>query len=83
MKQHTIQTMMEKGLKLTINSDDPAYFGGYLNANFIELLEVFNFSMKIFYEFVGNAIEVSFISDERKQTLKNMLDLYVLEFVIT
>jgi adenosine deaminase len=34
MEEHNILRLLEKGLCLTVNSDDPAYFGGYLNENF-------------------------------------------------
>ncbi|KAB0787467.1 adenosine deaminase, partial [Pseudomonas aeruginosa] len=34
MSQHTILDMLERGVKVTVNSDDPAYFGGYVTENF-------------------------------------------------
>ncbi len=39
MKQHPVLDMMEKGLLVTVNSDDPAYFGGYMDANFMAVAE--------------------------------------------
>lgn len=82
MEQHSIKTMIDKGLKLTINSDDPAYFGGYLNDNLIELLEVFQFPMNVFYDFIVNAIDISFIGEDRKVNLKQRLNEFVFNFTI-
>ena len=82
MEQHSIKTMIDKGLKLTINSDDPAYFGGYLNDNLIELLEVFQFPMNVFYDFIVNAIDISFIGEDRKVNLKQRLNDFVFNFTI-
>ncbi|RAU37206.1 adenosine deaminase [Pseudomonas sp. RIT411] len=39
MSQHTILKMLDRGLKVTVNSDDPAYFGGYVTENFMALYE--------------------------------------------
>ncbi|MGE6322286.1 adenosine deaminase [Pseudomonas oryzihabitans] len=39
MSQHTILKMLDRGLKVTVNSDDPAYFGGYVTENFMALHE--------------------------------------------
>jgi len=39
MSQHNILKLLERGLKVTVNSDDPAYFGGYVTENFMALYE--------------------------------------------
>ena len=39
MSQHNILDMLERGVKVTVNSDDPAYFGGYVTENFHALYE--------------------------------------------
>lgn len=44
LKEHPIKKMLDLGIKATINSDDPAYFGGYLNENYIQLAETLNLS---------------------------------------
>jgi len=44
LKEHPIKKMLDLGIKATINSDDPAYFGGYLNENYIKLVEALNLS---------------------------------------
>ena len=36
MGDHNLKELLDKGIRVTINSDDPAYFGGYMNENFIE-----------------------------------------------
>ncbi len=44
LKNHPIRTMLQKGLKATLNSDDPSYFGGYLNDNYIQTAEALDLS---------------------------------------
>jgi adenosine deaminase len=39
MQNHPLRLMLEKGLKVTVNSDDPAYFGGFINENFFAVTE--------------------------------------------
>ena len=39
MRNHPLRLILEKGLKATVNSDDPAYFGGFINENFFAVTE--------------------------------------------
>ena len=76
MSQHNIKQLLDLGVRVTINSDDPAYFGGYMNENFIATQEGLNLSKEDIYRISLNTIEASFISDERKAELKAELDTY-------
>ena len=62
--------MLEKGLKATVNSDDPAYFGGYINENFIAVAEALELNKKHLYTLARNSFEASFIN-------KNLKSLYI------
>ncbi len=62
MKDHPIRTMLESGLKPCVNSDDPAYFGGYVNENFEMLHEAIELSTKEITQLVINSFESSFLS---------------------
>ncbi|RBP53036.1 adenosine deaminase [Arenicella xantha] len=67
MHQHTVLSLLDRGLCVTINSDDPAYFGGYLNENYIALHEHLGMNQAQALRLVENSFKASFLSPERKQ----------------
>ncbi|MBW8189789.1 adenosine deaminase [Neiella marina] len=69
-----IRAMLKHGLKVTINSDDPAYFGAYLNDNFRALVNEAAFSSAEIATLVKNAFEVSWLSDAEKTSYLNQVD---------
>ena len=77
LKQHPMRKMLEAGLKATMNSDDPAYFGGYMNENFLQLTEALNLSKEEVVTLARNGFEAAFISEEQKQVMIDQLDAYV------
>ena len=64
MKDHPIRQMLQRGLKATINSDDPAYFGGYVNDNFNALVDAVGLSQDEILSLVRNSFEASFLDQE-------------------
>ncbi len=76
LKEHPLKTMLDKGIKATINSDDPAYFGGYVNKNFIQTAEALNLTKDNIYTLVKNSFEASFTDDERKVEMLKQLDKF-------
>jgi len=66
-KEHNIKKLLDFGLNVTLNSDDPAYFKGYLNQNFINLYENLELSKEDIVKLVKNSFNSSFIEDELKQ----------------
>ncbi|KJY90715.1 adenine deaminase [Vibrio neptunius] len=77
MKQHNVVDLLRQGLCVTINSDDPAYFGGYMNDNFLAVADSHGLTQEELAQFSRNAIEASFISDSEKQRLMSQLDEFV------
>jgi len=67
MGEHNIIQMLERGVKVMVNSDDPAYFGGYLAANYIAICDALDISVDQLKQLVANSIEASFLSAEQKQ----------------
>ena len=67
MKQHPLRRMMDAGLKVTINSDDPAYFGGYMNENFASVGSALGLSAAELTQIARNGFAASFMSDAEKQ----------------
>ncbi len=66
MAAHPIRNMLDLGLKATVNSDDPAYFGGYLNANFQALDDALGLTDKEIIELARNGIEATFLEKTEK-----------------
>ena len=58
--------MLNKGLLVMVNSDDPAYFGGYINDNLIECYSALNLSMKEIKTLIINSFKSSFLTEEQK-----------------
>ena len=75
MSDHTILEMLEMGVKVTVNSDDPAYFGGYMNENFMALVNDLGLSREQAIQLSINAVEASFLSADEKQVLFDRLML--------
>ena len=69
LEEHPLKTMLNKGLMVTINSDDPAYFGGYVNENYIEIAKALNLSEEDILTLVKNSFNASFLTKEEKENL--------------
>ncbi|WP_180056072.1 adenosine deaminase [Acinetobacter sp. YH12142] len=68
MADHNIRRLLQQGVHVTVNSDDPSYFGGYMNDNFIAITEALDLSNAELKQLAINSFEASFISDAEKQT---------------
>jgi adenosine deaminase len=71
--------MLDRGLTVTINSDDPAYFGGYLDDNFDALTRAGHVTPDDLARLARNSIDASFASADRKRELTEELDTMVRE----
>lgn len=76
MTQHNIKQLLDLGVCVTINSDDPAYFGGYMNENFYATQVGLNLSKTDLYKISRNAIQAAFLNGDRKQALMAELVAY-------
>ncbi len=77
MKNHPLPHMLEAGLKVTINSDDPAYFGGYLNENYEAISPIINDDKNILALLAKNSFDSAFISASEKSRLIAEVDDYL------
>ncbi|MEQ9811446.1 MAG: adenosine deaminase, partial [Azospirillaceae bacterium] len=77
MAEHPLKRMLDAGLKATVNSDDPAYFGGYMNANYQAVVDALHLGPDDIATLARNAIAVSFAPAERKRELAEELDAYL------
>ena len=75
LAQHQLPALLDAGLCATINSDDPAYFGGYLNQNFVETFDALpQLGARHAHQLAANSFEASFASDGDKQRWRRDLD---------
>ena len=72
---HPLPAMLDAGLCATINSDDPAYFGGYLNQNFLATFEALpQLTARHAHQLASNSFEASFVGDDDKRRWTQALD---------
>jgi adenosine deaminase len=69
MEQSTIRTLLDAGVAVTINSDDPAYFGGYIGDNYRAITAALGLTGTDLTRLAANAINGSFAPAARKQEL--------------
>jgi len=66
MQDHNLKRLMDAGLHVTINSDDPAYFGGYVGANYLACQKALNLDQEDIRRLAANSISASFLSEKEK-----------------
>ena len=66
LENHNLKQMLDKGLRVMVNSDDPAYFGGYLNKNLIETSRSLNLNIEDIKKLIENSFKSSFLEEEEK-----------------
>ncbi|NKB76794.1 MAG: adenosine deaminase [Gammaproteobacteria bacterium] len=76
MEDHPIKKMLDHGLRATVNSDDPAYFGGYMNENYYAIVDSLNLGKEDIITLAKNSIESTFTTQQRKQDLLEELSHY-------
>jgi adenine deaminase len=76
MAQHNLGKLIDAGLMVTINSDDPAYFGGYMNANFEAAFDALNLTREHAMLLARNGFEASFLDMHTKQRFLREVDTY-------
>ncbi len=76
MTRHPLRRMLEAGLMVTVNSDDPAYFGGYVNENYLAVHEALDLSQQQLAEIARNSFEAAFVDDARKAAFVAEIEAY-------
>lgn len=74
---HNLKKLLYLGLCVTVNSDDPAYFGGYIYENFKAVKDALNLDNNDIYRLAKNSFTASFLESEEKQRLINELDNFM------
>ncbi len=76
MRDHPLKKMLTLGLKATVNSDDPAYFGGYMNDNYKAVTHALNLEKSDLLTLARNSVAASFLSDAEKEVLLQRVNAY-------
>ncbi|MEN9438511.1 MAG: hypothetical protein RIR09_3166 [Pseudomonadota bacterium] len=77
LAQHTLKSMLDAGIVATINSDDPAYFGGYINENFTQTFAALGMNASHAYRLARNSFDASFIDAPlRAQYVQRLDDVF-------
>jgi len=74
LADHPMKQLLDAGLCATVNSDDPAYFGGYLNENFEQTVRALALSEAEVIKLAKNSFEASFVSDAERAAMVDALD---------
>lgn len=77
LEEHNLKKLLDLGLCVTVNSDDPAYLGGYLTENLLASQKALGLTRDDLYALVRNSFEASFLSLEEKQSLIGELDRFM------
>ncbi|WP_119965600.1 adenosine deaminase [Simplicispira lacusdiani] len=73
LKDHNLRQLLDAGLCATVNSDDPAYFGGYINDNFTQVFAATGLTARHAYQLASNSFEASFASEADKRHWQHQL----------
>lgn len=74
LEQHNLKQLLDAGLKVTINSDDPAYFGGYIAQNYVDTARALGLSRAELKRIARNSLEASFVPEALRQPWFERLD---------
>jgi adenosine deaminase len=80
LSRHPLRMMLEKGLVVTVNSDDPAYFGGYINENYAAVQQALILSNAALADLARNSFQAAFLSAEEKRDYARRVDDHLTRF---
>ena len=83
LADHNIGKLLDAGLVATMNSDDPAYFGGYMNDNFVQTFAATGLTAAHAYQLAKNSFEASFIHESMKRRYTDLLDATFAAFEVS
>ncbi len=73
---HNLMKLLDAGLTVTVNSDDPAYFGGYVNDNFVQMFDALPLNREHAYRLAHNSFAASFLDEKAKQAFLKEVDAF-------
>jgi adenosine deaminase len=76
MGEHNLRRLLDAGLAATVNSDDPAYFGGYVNDNYLAAFEALPLDVSHARQLARNSFAAAFLEPEQKQAYLAEVDRF-------
>ena len=77
LENHPLKMMMDKNLLVAINSDDPSYFGGQLNDNYVKIAQALNLTITDISQLAKNSFTASFLTNDEKEIyIKQVINFY-------
>ena len=76
LRSHPLKQLLDRGLLVTVNSDDPAYFGGYMNDNFVQMFEALPLQRKHAQQLARNSFFASFLDASTRQKYLDEVDSF-------
>ncbi len=67
LEEHNLKVLLDRGLCITINSDDPAYFGGYVNENLMGISQALDLTENDLKKMINNSFKASFLEQQEKE----------------
>lgn len=80
LTDHPLKKMLDKGILVTVNSDDPAYFGGYLNENYLAIVKALNLSVADIGTLAKNSLQASVMGADQKERYFKKIDSIVSQY---
>ncbi len=77
LKNHNLKQLLDLGLCVTVNSDDPAYFGGYITDNLLAVQETLNFDRQAILQLIKNAFNAAFLDDMLRKKYLDEIDQFI------
>jgi adenosine deaminase len=81
LARHPLKALMAQGLHVTVNSDDPPYFGGYVTENLLACRNALGLSPEEIVRLAHNGLEAAFVTEEERRVLLGRLDTYLAQHV--
>ncbi len=79
LRAHPLKKMLDMGMKVTVNSDDPSYFGGYLNDNYIQTANAIHLTNEDIIQLAKNSFEGAYLTDAQKLKYMAEIDALAME----
>lgn len=81
LKDTPVKVFLDQGILVTLNSDDPSYFGGYINDNYLQTAKALNLSKKDIYTLAKNSFTASFITKNERDSYMEKLQKFEKSFI--
>jgi len=82
LENHNLKKLLDANLRVTVNSDDPAYFGGYIGQNYLATARALNLSLDDIETLARNAVTASFLDDGAKEDLMIQIDDWAERYIV-